>query len=207
MAHDVFVSHSTRNKSVADAVCAALERGGIRCWVAPRDVLPGRSFAGEITRAINQSKAMVLVFSAESNNSEQILREVQLATNAHLHIIQFRIEDVALNDDLQYFLGTPHWLDAMTPPLESHLERLEASLKILLGAGANKTATSAPGIPSPAIPRRRGVRTVRDKPSTAKTGDKAVEDKASPLTDAPPGGTTVSPGSLAAHRQRKSQGP
>ena len=222
MAHDVFVSHSTRNKSVADAVCAALEHGGIRCWVAPRDVLPGRSFAGEITRAINQSKAMVLIFSAESNNSEQILREVQLATNAHLHIIQFRIEDVTLNDDLQYYLSTPHWLDAMTPPLESHLERLEASLKILLGPGADKTPTSAPEIPSPVVLPAIG-RAVKDNQdssavaaaasgiipetparltlpvltSTAKTSDKAVDDKARPLTDTPPSSATVPPRSLA----------
>src|SRR4051812_44771302 len=63
MAHDVFLSHSTRDKPVADAVCAALENAGIRCWVAPRDVQLGRSFAGEITRAIQQSKAMVMIFS------------------------------------------------------------------------------------------------------------------------------------------------
>lgn len=133
MAHDVFISHSTRDKPVSDAVCAALENAGIRCWVAPRDVQPGRSFAGEITRAIQQSKAMVLIFSANSNNSSQVLREVQLAVDSQLHILQFRIEDVLLNDDLKYYLSTPHWLDAMTPPLESHLGRLATSLKALLG--------------------------------------------------------------------------
>ena len=70
MAHDVFISHSAQDKAVADAVCAALENAAVRCWIAPRDVQPGRSFAGEITRAIQQSKAMVLIFSAHSNNSQ-----------------------------------------------------------------------------------------------------------------------------------------
>src|SRR3982751_1405475 len=129
MAHDVFISHSTRDKPVSDAVCAALEAAGIRCWVAPRDVQPGRSFAGEITRAIQQSKAMVLIFSAHSNNSEQVLREVQLAVSSHLHIVQLRIEDVRPNDDLTYFLSTPHWLDALTPPLENHLQRLAVAVQ------------------------------------------------------------------------------
>ena len=137
MAHDVFISHSTRDKPVADAVCATLENAQIRCWVAPRDVQLGRSFAGEITRAIQQSKAMVLVFSENSNNSSQVLREVQLAVEAQLHILQFRIEDVRLNDDLKYFLSTPHWLDAMTPPLENHLGRLAGSLRTLLGKDEN----------------------------------------------------------------------
>ncbi len=144
MAHDVFISHSSTDKTVADAVCAALENAEIRCWIAPRDVQPGRSFAGEITRAIQQSEIMVLIFSARSNASEQVLREVQLAVNSRLHIIQFRIEDVHLNDDLRYFLSTPHWLDALTPPLEAHIGRLTASIKTLL---------SQPEVPAETTPR------------------------------------------------------
>ncbi|PYS70477.1 MAG: hypothetical protein DMF73_12795 [Acidobacteria bacterium] len=66
MADNVFISHSSQDKPVADAVCAALERASIRCWIAPRDVQPGRSFAGEITRAIQHSQVMVLIFSASS---------------------------------------------------------------------------------------------------------------------------------------------
>src|SRR3954451_7401738 len=144
MAHDVFISHSSVDKVVSDAVCAALENGGIRCWVAPRDVQPGRSFAGEITRAIQESKIMVLIFSAHSNNSEQVLREVQLAVKARLHIIQFRIEDVRLNNDLEYFLSTPHWLDALTPPWENHLRKLEISVKTLLDGAIVERAARQP---------------------------------------------------------------
>jgi hypothetical protein len=143
MAHDVFISHSTSDKRVADAVCAGLENDGIRCWIAPRDVQPGRSFAGEIARAIKNSKAMVLIFSARSNHSEQVLREVQLAVTAHLHIVQFRIEDVILNDDLSYFLSTPHWLDALTPPLENHIDRLETAIRALLGTPIEPSAMVA----------------------------------------------------------------
>lgn len=156
MAYDVFISHSTRDKAVADAVCAGLENGGIRCWIAPRDVQPGRSFAGEIARAIKNSKAMVLIFSAHSNNSEQVLREVQLSVTAHLHIVQFRIEDVHLNDDLSYFLSTPHWLDALTPPLENHIERLKTSIRALLGTPVEPSVipAAAPEFQTATRPRR-----------------------------------------------------
>ncbi|MEY2505143.1 MAG: hypothetical protein QOG27_1423 [Verrucomicrobiota bacterium] len=142
MVQDVFISHSAKDKTVADAVCAALERAAVRCWIAPRDVQPGRSFAGEITRAIQQSRVMVLIFSANSNNSQQVLREVQLAVSTHLHIVQLRIEDVRPNDDLTYFLSTPHWLDAMTPPLEKHLERLITAVEALLGKEQTQAAPS-----------------------------------------------------------------
>jgi TIR domain len=132
MAHDVFISYSTKNKSVADPLCAALESAAIRCWSAPRDVKPGLPFAGQITRAIHGSKAMVLIFSADSNNSEQILRELELAANARLPIVQFRIENLTPNDDLRYYLSTPHWFDATTVPFEKHLGPFAIAIKALL---------------------------------------------------------------------------
>src|SRR6187402_436749 len=147
MAHDVFISHSSNNRTIANAVCAALESAGIRCWIAPRDVLPGRSYSGEITRAIQQSRAFVLIFSEHSNNSEQVLREVQLAANSHLHIVQFRIDAVAPSDDLEYYLSGPHWLDAVAPPLENHLEQLKNSVKALLAlprAGEENNPSAPP---------------------------------------------------------------
>ena len=148
MAHDVFISHSSNNRTVANAVCAALESIGIRCWIAPRDVLPGRSYSGEITRAIQQSRAFVLIFSEHSNNSEQVLREVQLAANSRLHIVQFRIDAVVPSDDLEYYLSGPHWLDAVTPPLDAHLEQLKSSMKALL---ALPRAAEPDPAPAPAI--------------------------------------------------------
>jgi len=145
MAHDVFISHSTNNRLVANAVCASLESIAIRCWIAPRDVMPGRSYSGEITRAIQQSRAFVLIFSEHSNNSDQVLREVQLAANSHLHIVQFRIAAVVPSDDLEYYLSGPHWLDAVTPPLENHLAQLQTSIKALLSLPrAEETEKAAP---------------------------------------------------------------
>ena len=146
MVHDVFISHSAQDKAVADAVCAAFEEDAIRCWVAPRDVRPGRSFPGEITRAIQQSKVMVLIFSRHSNNSEQVLREVQLAVDSHLPIVRLRIEDVTLSDDLRYYLSTPHWLDALTQPLSKHVPPLVAAIKELLNQSTHDAETTGAGL-------------------------------------------------------------
>src|SRR3954471_4547534 len=154
MAHDVFISHSTSNRPVANAVCAALESADIRCWIAPRDVMPGRPYSGEITRAIQQSRAFVLIFSEHSNNSEQVLREVQLAANSRLHIVQFRIAPVSPSDDLEYYLSGPHWLDAVTPPLEGHLEQLKHSMQALLAlprAGETELSGAAQTPPLPPV--------------------------------------------------------
>ena len=42
---DVFVSYATEDRSTAEAVCAALEASGLRCWIAPRDIHPGSVWA------------------------------------------------------------------------------------------------------------------------------------------------------------------
>jgi TIR domain len=144
MARDVFVSHSAQDKNIAETICGALEKSGIRCWVAPRDVRPGKSFPGEITRAIQQSKVMLLIFSRHSNSSEQVLREVQLALDCRVPIVRLRMEDIPLSDDLRYYLSTPHWLDALTHPLSKHIPPVVAAVKELLGPGPEEIAGSPP---------------------------------------------------------------
>ena len=132
MTHDVFISYSHHDKSAADAVCAKLEQHGIRCWIAPRDVEPGAEWAGSIIRAISNTKIMVLVFSKSANDSPQIRKEVERAVNKGVIVIPLRIEDVVPTESLEYFMSNVHWLDALTPPLEKHLDHLAGTVKIVL---------------------------------------------------------------------------
>jgi hypothetical protein len=164
MPRDVFISHSAQDKNVAETICGAIEKSGIQCWIAPRDVRPGKSFPGEITRAIQQSKVMLMIFSQHSNSSEQVLREVQLAVDCRVPIVRLRIEDIPLSDDLRYYLSTPHWLDALTHPLSKHIPPLLAAVKELLGPDVEARAGMAP----PAATAR-----VSEPPATASAASPA----------------------------------
>jgi hypothetical protein len=135
MAHDVFVSYSKRDKQVADAVVAGLEQRGIRCWIAPRDVTPGKTWGHEIVEAISNSKIMVMILSEAANKSSQVVREVERAANEEVIIIPFRIDNIAPTGDIAYFLSTTHWLDALTPPLESHIDQLGQTIRAFLSEG------------------------------------------------------------------------
>jgi TolB-like protein/Tfp pilus assembly protein PilF len=132
MAHDVFISYSSLDKTAADTVCSILEQNSISCWIAPRDITPGLDFAEAIIDGIKSSKVFVLVSSSNSNNSTQVIREVDRAVNNRLPVINLRIEDVPLSKQLEYYLSSVHWLDAMTPPLEGHIDKLSEVIKILL---------------------------------------------------------------------------
>jgi hypothetical protein len=128
---EVFISFSSKDKPTADTICALLEREGIRCWIAPRDILPGQDWAGSVLRGISHARVFVLVFSAAANASPQVTREVERAVHNEIPIIPFRVEDVAPSESLEYFISTPHWLDAFTPPLEAHVQRLRDSIQSL----------------------------------------------------------------------------
>jgi TIR domain len=149
MAHDAFISYSSKDKPVADAVCANLEANGIRCWIAPRDILPGQDWGEAIIDAINQSRVMILVFSSSANTSPQIKREVERSVSKGIPIIPFRIEDVPLSKSLEYFISTPHWLDAITQPMEKHLQYLSQTVGMLLHRDEPRYAPS----PTPAPPK------------------------------------------------------
>jgi hypothetical protein len=135
MAHDVFVSYSNKDKPVADAVVAGLEKSGIRCWVAPRDITPGRSWGDAIISAIEASRFMVIILSGNSNQSKQVIREVERAVANNVIIIPFRIENIDPTGAMAYFLSTEHWLDAITPPLERHIEKLQSTLQLFISGG------------------------------------------------------------------------
>jgi tetratricopeptide (TPR) repeat protein len=141
VAHDVFLSYAHEDEPVADAVCATLESHGVRCWIAPRDVLPGRPYAEAIEDAVTIARLMVVVFSPHAARSVAVRSEVHLGFSRELTIIPFRLQDAPLAKGMNSLLGAVHWLDAITPPLEKHLRTLAERVREHLGPSPQ---TSAP---------------------------------------------------------------
>ena len=137
MAHDVFISYAQEDKPVADAVCATLESQGVRCWIAPRDVLPGKPYPEAIQAAVAMARLMVLVFSQHAAQSGAVLSEIHLGFRRELTIVPFRLEDAPLGKGMNYLLGAVHWLDAISPPLEKHLRTLADRVREHLGLAAS----------------------------------------------------------------------
>ncbi len=132
MEYDVFICYSNKDRIAADTICATLEANKIRCWMAPRDVLPGMDYGDAILDAINQCRLMVLVFSSKSNSSEHVKNEVETAVSKEKPIIPIRVENALPSGSLALHLSRRQWLDAITPPLKKHLKKLAVNIKGLL---------------------------------------------------------------------------
>ncbi len=112
----IFISHSSKDAEIANQICEFLEGKGKKCFLAPRDIRPGKEYAEEIVNGIDSSSAMILVMSENSNHSPHVLREVERAVSKAVPILAYKIEDVELSKSLEYFLMTHQWSEAKQKP-------------------------------------------------------------------------------------------
>jgi Tfp pilus assembly protein PilF len=144
----VFVSYASADRKEALAVCKAIERRGVKCWISTRDVEPGENYQESIVRALRGSRAMVLVFSDAANNSDEIKKELSLASRYHVPVMALRIEDVEPSDAFAYELSTRQWIDAF----ESWDKSIDALVRKIEQVGGTSEARSSQ---ARSAPRRR----------------------------------------------------
>lgn len=142
----VFISYAKPDQEVAYRIAGFLEAEGIACWIAPRDVPPGKEYGAAIIEGIEGSGALILVLSENSNESHFVRREVERAVSKAKPVLPLRIREVAPSGALEFFISSAQWVDASRPPLEQHLAQLATAIRAVAGA--------VPTGPAPALPSR-----------------------------------------------------
>lgn len=144
MAHDIFISYSTANQAWAESALQLLESQGFSCWMAPRDIRPGSTWAAEIVHGISNARVMLLLLSSASNQSRQVAREVQLADSSQLRILPVLLEAVKPEGDFVYFLSNTQWITALGGSAADHSATLLAAVGETLKSAAPREAQSSP---------------------------------------------------------------
>jgi TolB-like protein len=142
LGRDVFVSYASQDAAIANAVVEDLERQGIKCWIAPRDVRPGTEYADSIVAAINEAKALVLILSATAVASPHVGREIERAASKLKQVIAFRIDAAPLSRSLEYFLSNSQWIDVQALGMPGALTRLTQAV----GQGLAPASWVSPGL-------------------------------------------------------------
>ncbi len=100
-----FLSYSTKNQQAADRVRELFEKNNINIWMAPYSIPAGSKYAAAITGAIRNCDCFVLLLSNDSQASEAVDSEVELATLTFKKpIISVEIEPVELNDAFTFYI-------------------------------------------------------------------------------------------------------
>lgn len=131
---DVFISHGSKDKDIADKVVSYLEDRGLICWIAPRNIIPGSDWAASINTAITASRIFLLIYRANNASSSQVRREVGLASSrSNVFIIPFGVDDTPLHGSLEYYLNTSHWINADFANKDYQFEALYQNIITITG--------------------------------------------------------------------------
>ena len=134
---DVFLSYASADAALAETIVGALERHGLRCWIAPRDVPPGTPYAEGIIRAINAAKVLVLVLTENAVESPHVGKEIERASSKRRPIIAFRTDATPLTPALEYFLSESQWIDAGAGGVDAAIPTLIEAAERLMAPPSN----------------------------------------------------------------------
>jgi hypothetical protein len=159
----VFISYASQDQKVAGTICSALEARGLPCWIASRNIGPGENFQESIVQALRSAQVMLLVFSSNANNSNEIKKEIVLAGQHHVTVVPVRVEDVAPNDALAYEFATRQWID-LFKDWEKEIERLAEQISAILRSKWSSGPSHAAIATERAAPARGGTASRRHIP-------------------------------------------
>jgi hypothetical protein len=151
----IFISYSSKDRDMAETICRALEARGHQCWISCRDVPPGQNFQEAIVQALRSARVMLLVFTANANNSDEIKKELVLAGRHRVTVVPIRVEDVVPSDAFAYELATRQWIDLYSD-WEKEIERLAVRIGQILQTGKPPDGDGAEGATIAGARRRIG---------------------------------------------------
>ncbi len=187
MTADVFISFASKDRKVAMTLCQSLERRGVKCWISARDILAGENFQVAIVQAIRNARILLLVFTANSNNSEEMTKELALASQQKMIVIPLRVEDVTPSDAFTYEFATRQWIDAFADwefAIDQLVQRITNALALVAPVQAAVETPELNETPAPAVlPLGEIVR--KAKASAAHVDDAAATHAAAFEAEAP----------------------
>ena len=110
MPHQIVISYSRRNSDIAEGLASALRERGVDYWY-DRMIKPGADWRDEIANAISNAKIFIILFSAESNDSQELRKELAIADRHKLLIVPVRVEEIEPKGLFEYELARRQWFD------------------------------------------------------------------------------------------------
>ena len=134
--HDVYISYTSEDKQIADAICHVIEQNKIKCWTTPRNAIVGEPFVEQIRNAIQDADVFVLVFSIAAQASQFIKNEIHIAFANDKPILLFNLDGMLPQDEMGLYLNSLRWIDAYPEP-EKEFGNLVENISNILESNNN----------------------------------------------------------------------
>ncbi len=93
---DIFLSYSRKDSEHALRLAEQLRAGGIEVWIDQRGITGAEQWATEIVEGIRACSTFILLLSPNSIASENVLRELSLASEKRKRVLPVVIEPIVL---------------------------------------------------------------------------------------------------------------
>src|SRR5256885_3342968 len=102
---DIFISYSRKDAAQALELAERLRVRGIDVWIDQSGIEAAKSWSKEIVRAIDECKAFLVLISTSAQQSQNVSREVGIASESKKPMLPVLLEDIKLSDELRYHLS------------------------------------------------------------------------------------------------------
>lgn len=128
----VFISYSSKDADAANAVRMVLQQNGIDCWMAPESIPMGGDYSNDIPDAIEKCDIFLLILSANSQNSNWVPKELDIAISNRKPVVPFQIDNEGIVKSFNFRLSNIQRIEAFHN-LEKAYSNLISHIKLELG--------------------------------------------------------------------------
>ena len=102
---DIFISYSSKDKEKADQLSELLATAGLSVWIDRQGIVGAEQWATEIVEGIRGCSTFIILLSPNSIESENVLRELSLASEKRKRVLPVDLEPILLPSSFEYPLA------------------------------------------------------------------------------------------------------
>ena len=103
----IFISHASKDKVLAQRLAQCLAEAGFHAWSAEEHIYPGDNWAKKVGQALEESELMVVLVTPHAFASERLTEDIQYALTAPHY--QGRLIPVVLGAESEALADAP-WI-------------------------------------------------------------------------------------------------
>ena len=126
---DVFVSYSRQDNDKVLELTAKLRAAGVRLWMDVRNIDGAAMWGEEIVNALGKSKVLLLLVSQSAVRSQNVVKEVLLASERKGHILPVDLEPTEIPGSLKYALAGIQHIEYFRGDPDQHMSAIIRSLE------------------------------------------------------------------------------
>ena len=148
MSADVFISYAAKDRERVARLVEGLQQAGVSVWIDMAGIEVAAMWSKEIVSAIRECKVLLLSISPQSTESENVVKELALASERKKPIIPIYLEPAEIPETMEYQLAGIQRVEFYEGREEIALQAVIRALAKLGVTVTDEASAAAAGVPN-----------------------------------------------------------